>query len=401
MACILVYEADKIYQAMIGHALKSEGHELIFISDGSQWIAQTSGITPNLIIFDVMLPNEDGYAAVRRLREESIFAQLPILLLISQSNLEEKLSGFDSGADDYLVKPFVPQELAEHVRNLLRKADAGQQEVTKSEAGKSHVIAVHNLRGGIGNTTLAVNLAVALYGLWNRPTILLDLVLTSGQVALMFNTALRHSWADIAANTPEAIDIYTLHSIVHHHDSGIDFIAAPSFPPDADLLTPKHYEACFNLLRKTYDYIVVDLPHDFREIAYTTLDVADEILVVTSPEMVSVRAAAAALETYKKLGYNMEKVRLILNWTFEKNGLVKKNIEAALHHPVRVTLPFVPWITVDAINFGQPFLQNKPMEAISILIENLAFNVSKEEDRLSKPVNPTKAWKRTIKRLKK
>jgi len=233
-----------------------------------------------------------------------------------------------------------------------------------------------------------------------KPTIILDMVLTAGQVALMLNGSLRRTWADIASHKPEEIDIYALHSIINHHNSGVDFIAAPTFPPEAELLTIKHFNACFKILRENYEYIVVDLPHDFREISYTTLDLASDILVITSPEMASVRAAAAALETYKKLGYNMEKVTLVLNWTFERNGLARKNIESALHHPIKYVLPFVPGVTVEAINFGQPFLITKPGEPLAVLLENLAFNVSKESDRKGKPEVQTKAWQRTIKRLK-
>jgi pilus assembly protein CpaE len=127
---------------------------------------------------------------------------------------------------------------------------------------------------------------------------------------------------------------------------------------------------------------------------------ADSIVIVIAPEMASVRAASAAIDTYKKLGYDLEKITLVMNWIFEKHGLVRKNIEIALHHPVNIILPFVPDITIEAINYGQPFLATKPAEEISEMLENLAFGISKEEDRTIPPVKPTKAWIRTMKRLK-
>ncbi len=400
MTRILIIEDDHIYQKMVEHALQSTDYELSFADDGVQGLAQATVLIPDLIICDVMMPGMDGYEVIRRLRRDARFARLPVLLLTAQTDLDEKLAGFEAGADDYMTKPFAPPELLARVSNLIKKEAVGKPTEALQHTGDGHVIAVHNLRGGLGCSTIAVNLAAALHGLWDRPTIILDLVLTAGQVALMLNGSLRRTWADLGNRLPGEIDVFSLHSIINHHDSGLDFIAAPTFPPEADLLTPQHFTASMNLLRGHYEYIVVDLPHDFREISYNTLDIASEIILITSPEMASVRAAAAAMETYKRLGYDMDKVKLILNWTFEKNGLARKNIETALHHPIRHIIPFVPWITIEAINYGQPFMLTKPAEEISLVVENLAYMVSREEDRAAKPDNPTKAWMRTTRRLR-
>ena len=402
MAKILIIDDDKIYLKMIEHALASSGHELSFTADGVQGLAQANVINPDLLICDVMMPALNGYEVVRRLRRDDRFAKLPIMLLTAQTDLNEKLAGFEAGADDYMTKPFAPTELTARVENLLKKSQSETAATLTLEktTGNAHILAVHNLRGGVGNSTVAVNLGVGLYNLWEKPTILVDMVLTAGQVALMMNASLRRTWADLANHSPEMIDIFTLHSIISHHDLGVDIIAAPTFPPEADLLTTNHFIRSFALLKEHYEYIVVDLPHDFRESAYNVLDISDEIIVVISPEMASVRSAAAAIETYKKLGYSMDKIKLVLNWTFERNGLARKNIEAALHHPVLAVLPFTPDVTIEAINYGKPFIASRPVDEISMILENLAFFSSKESHRNSKPAAPSKALQRTAKRLK-
>ncbi len=400
MPRILIIDDDSIFQKMIGHTLQPLGYELFYANDGLLGLTQANALEPDMVICDVMMPNMDGYEVVRRLRRNQKFAQIPILMLTAQADLEEKLAGFEAGADDYMTKPFAPPELIARTGTLLRKMETYKKTPEERITRMGKIIAVHSLRGGCGCSTVAVNLGVGIAGLWGKPTIILDLVLTAGQVALMLNGSLRRTWADISHLSPDEIDLSSLQSIINRHDLGFDYLAGPTFPPEADLLTPQHFNICLELLRKQYDYLVMDLPHDFREIAYNTLDIADSIVIVIAPEMASVRAAAAAIETYKKLGYDLDKITLVMNWIFERNGLARKNIEAALRHSIDVILPFVPDITIEAINFGQPILATKPMEEISIMLENLAFGVSKEEDRTVPPVSPTKAWMRTMKRLK-
>ena len=113
-------------------------------------------------------------------------------MLTAQSGLQDKLKSFEVGADDHLTKPFEAAELVVRVTSLLRRVEAVKSSrvgVTVSEGAR--MIAVHSLRGGIGSSTLAVNLGVGLAGLWHAPALLLDLTMTAGQVALMLNMTLK------------------------------------------------------------------------------------------------------------------------------------------------------------------------------------------------------------------
>jgi pilus assembly protein CpaE len=400
MAKVLIIDDDPIFQKMISHALLPMGFDLTVAGDGLQGLTKANAILPDLIISDVVMPNMDGYETVRRLRRNNSFANTPILMLTAQSDLDEKLAGFEAGADDYMTKPFAPAELVARVNTMLRKADQFKVAPEARPQKTSSIIAVHSLRGGSGCSSLAVNTAIGLSGLWGKQTILLDMVLTAGQVALMLNSSLRRTWADLTSLKPQELDINIVSSLVGKHDSGVHFIAAPTFPPEAELLTIDYFDKSLELLKGQYDYIVVDLPHDFREITFHTLDQAAVIVLVTTPELASLRAAAATLETYRRLGYPAEKVKMVLNNTFEKSGLARKNVEAALKHSVDQMIPFDPDTIIQAINYGQPFLFHKPDAPISQLVENFAFMVSDEADRTIPPAAPSKAWQRTIRRIR-
>jgi pilus assembly protein CpaE len=260
------------------------------------------------------------------------------------------------------------------------------------------MIAVHSLRGGTGCSTLAVNLGIGLASLWPHTTILLDLMMTSGQIALMLNKTLRRTWADVSLFQPGELDITLLNSITDTHETGLSFIAAPTLPTEAAPFQPETLGIALKLLKQNYEYIVADLSHDFSDLTLQALDAADLILMVASPDMSSVRAASAAVDTYKRLGYPKEKIKLILNATFARAGLPKDKIEAAIGLSSSMVMPYVDTLFVEAINYGRPPIQYKPNEAVCGLLEDFAFYLSRDEHKKSKPADPTETWKRVYKR---
>ena len=260
------------------------------------------------------------------------------------------------------------------------------------------MIAVHSLRGGTGASTLAVNLGVGLASLWKKPTVLLDLTMTAGQVAMMLNMTLKRTWTDIARYNANELDMDVINSIIGAHESGLSFIAAPTFPSEAETLHSETLGAALRLVKGQFEYMVADLPHDFSDPAIQALDVADVILVVATPDMASIRAVVAAMDTYEKLGYKKEKIKLVLSAIFPRSSLSKDKIESALGMTTVVTIPYIQDVFVDAINLGQPPLYHKPHESVSALLEDFALLMSKDDHRKSKPENPTEAWKRVYKR---
>lgn len=401
MPRILSLDDEPTYHKMILHALQPLGYQVETASNGAEGLRLARTFQPDLVITDVMMPDITGYEVTRRLRRDPQFAHTPILVLTSQAELEDKIKSFEAGADDHVTKPFQPAELAARVAVLLRRAEslkvAHSQAAPQSE--KARLIAVHSLRGGVGCTSFAVNLALGLAGLWERPTLLVDLVLTAGQVALMLNAPLRRTWADIARIAPEELDMETLHTISGQHETKMEYILAPTYPTEGEMLTGESLTAALQLALPHYEYIIADLPHDFSAMAVAALDAAEYILMVITPDMSSVRAAVAALDTYTKLGYKPDKIKVLLNWTFPRFGLAQDKIEAALGRPITLTIPFTPDKFVEAINLGQPLVFARPTEPISALLEDLAFHLSRERHQKFKPATPSAAWRRVYKRF--
>jgi pilus assembly protein CpaE len=396
---ILIIDDDLFYHKIIARALSAGKFEVLFAADGKSGIDLARAQHPDLILTDVLMPDIQGYELTRQLRREPAFSQTPILVLTAQTGLQDKLKSFEAGADDYLTKPFEPAELMARVSVLLRRSEAIQVRAPAADCTeKARLIAVHSLRGGAGCSSIAVNLAVSLGALWRSPSLLVDLAMTAGQVALMLNMPLKRTWADIAPYALADLDPELLQSIVSIHETGLAFVSAPTSPVEAESLSAPALEAALGYFAGHYDYIVADLAHDFSELTLQALAMADEIVLVASPDMASVRTLAVALEAYGKLNYPAEKIKLVLNATFPRHGLVKEKIEAALSFPITLTIPYAPDLFVEAINRGQPLVYSKPEEPVAGLLQDLAFYISRESHRKSKPENPSEAWRRVYKR---
>lgn len=401
MPRILAIDDSPITLKIIVSALTPLGYEVTTAPDGEQGLTLVHNAKPDIVITDVMMPGINGYEVTRQIRRDPNFAYLPILILTAQTSLEERIKAFEAGADDHMAKPFEPAELAARMVGLLRRGKLAQtaQPSGTAPGEQARIIAVHSLRGGVGCSSVAVNLAIALAGLWDGKVLLADLVTTSGQAALMLDLPLRRTWADITHIVAKELDWLALKTIVIHHPSGLDLIAAPTSPTESQRLTDEHLQALLQLVRSEYDYIVTDLGHDFSEISIGTLDAADLILLLLAPDLASIRAASAAIETYNKLGYGPEKIQLVVNWTFQRPGFARKDIEAALRLPIRLVLPFAAERFVGAINQGAPVVFTCPEDPIAALIEDMAFGLSKEQHQTIPPAAPKPGWLRVKKRL--
>jgi pilus assembly protein CpaE len=401
MVRVLVIDDDRLIRKVVKKALTDLSYEVVETEDGLEALKRIKSIRPDAVIVDKMMPGIDGFEVTRRIRREPEFSHIPILVLTGESDLQEKLAAFEAGADDYLIKPFAAAELAARLTVLLRRAralEAAQSQVLQ-KSDQARVIAVHSLRGGIGTSSVANNLAIGLNALWKNSTLLLDMVANAGQQALMLNMSLKRTWADLGMIPTEELDINTLSAITRQHDTGLHLIASPKMPSDAEGVTSAHFEVAFKLLKNRYDYIVIDLPHDFGSLTLEALEASDILLLVVSPEIASIRAASIALETYKQLNYPEEKIKIVLNWTFERDGLAHEAIEAALHAPIQLVIPYGGRRFTNAINRGIPLVHEQPEDPISALFEDFCFRLSKETHQSIAPASPSASWHRLNDRL--
>ncbi|MFZ6020080.1 MAG: response regulator [Chloroflexota bacterium] len=394
---IFIVDDNEVSRKLVGGVLKKEGYEVYAAASASEALAAIPKVMPDLVILDVMMPEMDGYQLCRRLRDRPETARLPILILTSLNQLEERLKAFEAGADDFIPKPFQPQEFLARVQVALRRSSFYLPAPAKTQA---QTIAIFSLRGGIGVSSIATNTAIGLSQLWKMPVTLIDLALDNGISALMMDLPLRHSWAELSHIKAEEIDTEVIYQILLKHPSGLSVLAAPRRPYEAELLNGEQVKQVLSLLAKQNEYLVLDLPHNFSETTLSALDQADQILLVLSPELAAVQCTSIALDVFAKIGYSPEKVKLVLNWNFKGRGLPREEIEKVLQKRIEIVLPFAGDELINALTMGKPPVWEAPESALGGLFEDFAFYWSKSEHKKNPPKPYSEALVRVQKRMK-
>lgn len=384
---IYVVDDDAINLKIISAALKSAGYQVVTAENAAQTLENIGKAHADLAILDVMMPDMDGYELCRHLRSRPDTSKIPIIMLTALTGLDERLKGFEAGADDFVSKPFHPQELDARVKVLLRRLKRQNTAVTNRQ---SETTAIFSLRGGVGVSTFAANLAVGFAQIWSWPAALIDLCMLNGQSALMLNAPVRNSWSDIAAIPANEIDADILQQILLTHESGLRLIACPSQPEYTESLTVEQVQRTLLLLKQQFDYLVLDLPHDFNPITLTALNGADRIVLVLAPELASIRCAHIALDVFDRLNYPPEKIKLLLNWTFSGKGLARDEIEKAIKRKIDMVFPNTGDLLASAITKGTPPVYHESDGAVGILFEDLAYHWSKDAHRMAPDPATTK-----------
>ncbi len=241
----------------------------------------------------------------------------------------------------------------------------GQRPVT---LGK--VLAVFSPKGGVGRTTIAVNLALAAAQLSDRKVVLVDGDLTFGDVAVMLNLPPTRTISDLIPYTNQ-LDEELLDTVLATHPSGLRVLLAPPKPELADLVTPEHMSLILARLRELFDYVIVDTMVTPNDLTLAILDAADKVLVVTTPEIPAIKNVRAFLDTAAALGYPPEKIELILNRADASPGLNISEIEATLGRRFTAQVSSGGLAVVEAANRGNPVVLSDPGSEVAQSIFSL------------------------------
>ena len=169
---ILLIDDEQFYFKLIRKSLKEAEYQLDYASSGSEGLAKLPSSQPEILLIDLKLPEMDGFEILKRVRRDPKFSHLPVIVITSKDELSEKLKAFELGADDYLVKPFQPEELVARIGILARRGKAMQMGQQSDKTTNATVVTVHSLRGGLGCSSIVVNLGLAFYKLWGKPTLI-------------------------------------------------------------------------------------------------------------------------------------------------------------------------------------------------------------------------------------
>lgn len=375
---ILVIDDNELSARMVAELLSRRNYTVSVKTDpleALKWL-RIPGNVPDLIVSDLMMPGLSGHELVRQVRSDPTLAHLPIILLTAKSQLEDKVAGYEAGADDYLVKPVNPVELELRIKALLARI---QSRLPVRATLDATVVVVFSLRGGAGTTSLAVNLGVALASMWNIQVPLIDLALKNGHCALMLNLKPRVTMSAMVDWKEPATDPDMVENLLVVHPSGVKLLPAPVSPVDAELITPTVLDRAWPHLRAHYRFLVVDAGSHLTEVALTALERARAIVLVLTPELAGLKAGVDAQNIFDRLGFDRARIIPVVNWVFAGDGLPQKGMESALGSKIDHVIPYERNAFVKAINSGQPLIGSDPKSKASIAMARLAYKLSAEE----------------------
>jgi pilus assembly protein CpaE len=398
---VLLIDDEPFYFKLISKRLKEARYDLEYARSGTEGLSKIPTYNPEMLIVDLKMSDMDGFQILERLRRDPNYSHIPVIVITARDELSEKLKAFELGADDYLVKPFQPEELVARMGILARRGRAMQivHQMETTQKGHAVVVTVHSLRGGLGCSSIVVNLGLAFHKLWGRQTLVMDGVLTAGQVALMLDAKPTATWENLVGVEAENVDDVVASDMMCLHKSGIRYVASPRYPIAADTFAADALRYLLEKFKQHNEFIVVDTSHDFSDMTIHLLSMSTWILLVMAPEMASLRTTMSALEIYDRLGVSLDKVKIVLNNNSSNPAIKQAQLEKVLKHPIEFVLPYEAGEVNRALNFGQPFILHNPDLQICLDLEMMAYELSGDAHKAIPPAAPTPTWKRVISRL--
>jgi len=371
---LIVDDEPHVLRAMV-YALRRAGYEVVTAQNGEQALSKVHSEHPDLMILDVMKPGMNGLEVCQRLRKQQETASLPIIILSAGSQVDDKVRGFEAGADSYVTKPVALSEIIARVAALLQRR---AQLTDAAVAAKGQTFAVYGAKGGVGTTFVAVNLAVALRQVSNKSVVLVDANLQFGDVGLALNMRPDHTLLDLRPYLGQ-LDSELLDSVLVSHSSGIQLLLA-SLDLEANVsMSPQLLGQVLAKLEETFDYVVVDTWTVLDERTQAVLDSADKIVLLTTPQMSSLRNARLFLNPQEASEHEPETLLVTVNRYDDRGGIRTQDITQVLQQRIAASLPDDQELVMYSLNRGVPLVISHPRSSVARGLFELAGAIAGAE----------------------
>lgn len=335
--------------------------------DGEEGVEKAIRLQPHVVLMDINMPGIDGIKASELITQQSPYTQIIIMSVQGESDYLRR--SMLAGAREFLIKPFSSGDLVDSVRRVynlgLQQRDrmgsvapvydgvsAPKLAPEPEERGK--IISIFSPKGGVGCSTLAINLAIALQKGASVNVGLVDASLQFGDIAVLLNLQPPRTIADLA--DIDELDTDLLETVMVSHSSGVKALLGPPTPEMADYVTAAVITKVLYKIRQMFDVIIVDLYSTLDDKVISILDESDLVVLVTTPEIPSIKSARLFFEVTDALEYTPAKTQLVLNKASRDVRIRAADIEATIKHKVVAQLPLEEKVVTTAVNKGVPYV---------------------------------------------
>ena len=343
-------------------------------ASGEEALEMAGRLSPDVVLMDINMPGMDGIAATERM--SSVAPAAAVVMMSVQGEADYLRRSMLAGAREFLVKPFSSDELCASIRQVFERerekkgrmvvAPRASNSVSlplEREAGR--VISLFSPKGGVGRTTLAVNLAVAMAAELGKKVALVDASLQFGDVGVLLNLNPKNkSIVDVLDDVANG-DMDMVDNTLVAHSSGVRVLLAPPSPEKAELVTVDHIRKIVGRLRDTHDLVIVDCWPLIQDSTLALLDMSDQILGLLTLEITNIKNIRLFLEVADQLGYTRDKLRLVLNRADSAYGIRVADVENSIGRKVDHTVVSDGRTVVYALNRGVPFVWSNKQAQVS------------------------------------
>ncbi|NWF70694.1 MAG: response regulator [Chloroflexi bacterium] len=368
---ILIVDDDIDSLKLIGLMLQRQGYEVAAANAGNQALPKALAEHPDLIILDVMMPDINGYEVCKRLRANPETKNIPIIMFTAKTLIDDKVIGFEAGADDYLTKPTHPSELASRVKAVLARS-ANTRRVEAPTSSRGMAIGVLGAKGGVGTTTIALNLTTAIAQSGKENPIVADFRLGMGTLGLYMGMGRSTGMTNVLSKPTAEIRPQLLETELVAHVAGFRALLSSSRPRDAMMnFSPDALSAVINGLRTLGRPVVFDLGSGFNPIVARVQREMDKLLVVIDPNGVTL---AVARELIRELDANAPGRTnvVIVNRAQSSTQTPWQEVEQLLGQEIRAIISAAPELAFQAAEAGKPIILMQPNAIVTNQIMKLA-----------------------------
>lgn len=346
--------------------------------DGEKVLELIPKVKPDIVLMDINMPVVNGLEATEIITEK--YPWIIVIILSVQGENEYLRKAMFSGAKEYIIKPFNYEELVVTIKAAYKKYKPREKsvEINKRISRDANVITFFSSKGGVGKSVVTLNISVELSKLQDCKILLMDMDLLFGDIAMMVNQCNSKTILDVIDDGQ--IDTYeSIKPYLYKYNENLDMLFAPLRPEAAEYIPKESVERIIKILQKEYDFILIDTGINFNDITLFLLDYARKIMFVTTSEIVSLKNAKLGLGVMKSLGYDKDKLELIVNRFTTSYGIKKSEIEEAFENNIFALIPEDAKAVNFSVNKGHPFCDNKKYSKLKIrksieTISNKIFN---------------------------
>jgi pilus assembly protein CpaE len=354
---------------------------------GKEAIDLASQHLPDVIVMDINMPDMDGLVATETIRKKHPHIQIIILSVQYESGYMRR--AMLAGARDFLTKPPLIDELTNAIRQAGKLAIEEKQKAQvvldsmdspSVRAGKlGKIIVVYSPKGGVGCTTIATNLAIALQSEVS-PTVIVDGNLLFGDVAVFLNEQGRNTIIDLSPRADELDPDIINEVLITHSLSSVKLLASPPRPEFADDVNAEQFIKIVQYLQNLFEYIIVDTTPYLTDAVQSVIDIATIVVLVATQDIPSIKSANSFLGLSDQSGINRKRILFTLNRYDKRIAISPERISESLKQTVEGVIPLEERIVTTSVNRGVPFIVENKSSVISKSIFSIAEKI---KDKIS------------------